>query len=388
MVRNRPQPAPPRPGVLSQPLPAAGNSGAPVELGSGGPRGQRPSRIPTCRYPQRHPNLGVRGSKSERIHIHCHSDETTSPSASQPVLPEEALGKNWTLSPWDSHRSGPRPAPKCSQLYTPVKSLQGSPPPPQLFRVAECSGDFASSVPVPGPESPVPLNATRPVLSDPGKHPGATRGPVAPAPTEPQPPGPSPPRGAGRSPVARLVVALRGGRAAGRGRRTARGAGFANLRRRSPRYVYLGRLTPALPAGSARALARAPVGHPGASPGRSGESVHAGCGCEARGGDEGATGGRAREWVGRGRRRCSCSPGPALAPPPPGGRPCRSHSPAGRAKGTGEGDLKSLPSFLAPPPPEPPLGPPRLCGSPSWMTPAQWIAPSPLYLRPLEAKTH
>lgn len=74
--------------------------------------------------------------------------------------------------------------------------------------------------------------------------------------------------------------------------------------------------------------------------------------------------GRAREWVGRGRRRCPCSPGPALAPPPPGGRPRRSHSPAGGAKGTGEGDLKSLPSFLAPPPREPPLGPLCLAGHP------------------------
>lgn len=71
------------------------------------------------------------------------------------------------------------------------------------------------------------------------------------------------PWSAGRSPAARLVVARRRGPAAGRGQRTARGARLANLRRRSPRYVYLGRLTPALPAGSGRALARAPVGRPG-----------------------------------------------------------------------------------------------------------------------------
>ncbi|EDL06031.1 mCG140754, partial [Mus musculus] len=72
-------------------------------LRSGGPRGQRPSSIPTCRYPERHPNLGVRGSKSERIHNHYYIDKTTSASTSQPFLPEEALGKNWARSDAHTH---------------------------------------------------------------------------------------------------------------------------------------------------------------------------------------------------------------------------------------------------------------------------------------------
>lgn len=138
------------------------------------------------------------------------------------------------------------------------------------------------------------------------------------------------PWSAGRSPAARLAVARRRGRAAGRGQRTARGARFANLRRRSPRYVYLGRLTPALPAGSGRALARAPVGRPGWFGTLRRERPR---GLQLRGEGEAARtlwARRAREWVGRGRRRCPCSPSPALAPPPPGGAPtAATHRPAG-----------------------------------------------------------
>lgn len=197
------------------------------------------------------------------------------------------------------------------------------------------------------PRSPCTVPCPRPARHHaprsprvPRKPPGASRGPVAPAPTPPQPPGSgplgTPPSGRGvRSPAARFAVARRRGRAAGRGQRTARGAGLANLRRRSPRYVYLGRLTPALPAGSGRALARAPVGPPGGGGGlvrgAGAGASHAGCSCEARGGSEDAAGpGAHGSGWGGGGAACPCSPGPALAPPPPGGAPAAAtHRPAG-----------------------------------------------------------
>lgn len=84
-----------------------------------------------------------------------------------------------------------------------------------------------------------------------------------------------------RSPAESLARARLRGRAAGPdrlagGRRAAvQGARLANLRSRSPSYVYLGHLTPALPAGRGHPLVGLPVGRWRWS--RVVRSVHAGC---------------------------------------------------------------------------------------------------------------
>lgn len=115
------------------------------------------------------------------------------------------------------------------------------------------------------------------------------------------------------------------------------GAPLANLRRRSPSYVYLGRLTPALPAGSGRSLFGLPVGRWRRSGRHSGVSTRAaaagskGCCCEesAR-----ARPGSCRGWAGGGTES-PCSRVPAFAPPPPGGAPAATtQSPAPGAGGS------------------------------------------------------
>lgn len=135
---------------------------------------------------------------------------------------------------------------------------------------------------------------------------------AAPSPTSPRTPGlTSLPGATGRSPAENLARAPLRGRAAGRdslagGRRAAEhGARLANLRRRSPNYVYLGHLTPALPAWrGGRPLADLPVGR--LRPSGGARSVHAGSGrgaggrllCRSTADQTGQ-----REWVGRGRCR-------------------------------------------------------------------------------------
>lgn len=182
------------------------------------------------------------------------------PSRSSPkrLWVRSGLGKD-TLGPGDSHLSGPNPLPSALN-----STLQKSCRSPSLnsseWRSAAGTSPPLSPCPVPspGPAKRHAPRSPRPPQRSRGRQ-GTCRPATHTAPTTRS----QSPRGAWRSPVARLVVARRRGRAAGRGRRAARGAGLANLRRRSPRYVYLGRLTPALPARSAGALAREPVGHPG-----------------------------------------------------------------------------------------------------------------------------
>lgn len=264
MVRHRPQ-------LLPGQVCSGGPSQPPAApqlrwLLSGGPRGQRPSRIPTGRYPEHHPNLGVsvtRSSKSEGIHIHRYLDETASSSTSEPSLPEEAPGEPGPGKDTGSRGQPPvepHSAPKCPQLEIPEKRHISF---PELFiknRVQWRRRFLCPHARYPCPRTAkhhaprslrFPANLQAPLGDLSPRHPPNPRLqlPV--------------PWSAGRSPAARLAVAKRRGPAAGRGQRTARGARLANLRRRSPRYVYLGRLTPALPAGSGRALARAPVGRPG-----------------------------------------------------------------------------------------------------------------------------
>lgn len=164
------------------------------------------------------------------------------------------------MGPGDSHRSGPTPLPSVLNS-TLQKSCCRSPSlNSSEWRSAAGTSLPLSPCPVPcprpakrhAPRSPQPRQTSR-------RHQGTCRPGTHTAPTTRS----QPTRGAWRSPVVRLAVARRRDRAAGPGRRAARSVGFANLRRRSLRYVYLGRLTPALPDWSARALARAPVGHPG-----------------------------------------------------------------------------------------------------------------------------
>lgn len=97
---------------------------------------------------------------------------------------------------------------------------------------------------------------------------------TVPSPTSPRSPrAGKPPRGPRGAHLPRAWLG-RGsaGRAAGSdwragGRRAAaRGARLANLRRRSPSYVYLGHLTPALPAGRGRPLACLPACLPASEP--------------------------------------------------------------------------------------------------------------------------
>lgn len=193
----------------------------------------------------------------------------------------------------------------------------------------------------------------------------------------PEPPGrASLPRTTGRSPAESLArERLRGqaagpGRLAGGRRAAVQGAPLANLRRRSPSYVYLGRLTPALPAGRGRPLVGLPVGRWRRS-GAFGVSTRVaaarpGCSCceeSARAGP-----GSGRGWAGGGAES-PCSRVPAFAPPPPGGAPAATtQSPApgaGGARGGDEGNLKSLRSLpSAPPPQAPPLVPRGLLNHP------------------------
>lgn len=172
-----------------------------------------------------------------------------------------------------------------------------------------------------------------------------------------------------RSPAESLARAgLRGGaagrdRLAGGRRAAAQGAGLANLRRRSPSYVYLGHLTPALPAGRGRPLARLPVGRWRPSGGA--RSVHASCGRRTgaaagrkprgpvRTGGVGGEGAVPSPLVTPARH----SPRPRPGAPPP--QPLRAGPRApGGAGGGDEGNLKSLRSLpSAPPPQAPPPGP-------------------------------
>lgn len=202
------------------------------------------------------------------------------------------------------------------------------------------------------------------------------------APLSPPPPAPRAPRRAslpwttGRSPAESLARARLRGRAAGPdrlagGRRAAvLGAPLANLRRRSPSYVYLGRLTPALPAGRGRPLVCLPVGRWRRSRacGASTRVAAAGPGGSCYEESARAGLGRGRGWAGGGAES-PCSRVPAFAPPPPGGAPAATtQSPApgaGGARGGDEGNLKSLRSLpSAPPPQAPPLVPLGLLNHP------------------------
>lgn len=188
-------------------------------------------------------------------------------------------------------------------------------------------------------------------------------------------------------------MARRRGRAAGRGWREARGVGFANLRRRSPRYVYLGLLTPALPAG-------APVRSPARqwatrrSPRRSGEGPR-GLWLRSEGRRRGryGPGAHGSGWGGGGAAalvapaRPSPRPRPGAPPPQPlTGRP---------GLGDGRGKFEIPPELPRPASSGASPGPPMPCGSPSRMTRSPRIAPSPLHLRhsllpcpPIPDQTH
>lgn len=179
----------------------------------------------------------------------------------------------------------------------------------------------------------------------------------SPSPTSPGAPGrASPLRTPGRSPAENPTrTRLRGpatgpGRRAGGRRAAAQGTRLANLRRRSRGCVYLGPLTPALPAGRGLSLVGLPAGRwrragtRGAPRGlRPGQLLR------------GRRAGRAgqRDALGGGGAESPCSPGPALAPPPPWGAPAAAtESPAsgaGGGEGRGRGKFEITP--------EPPLRP-------------------------------
>lgn len=141
----------------------------------------------------------------------------------------------------------------------------------------------------------------------------------------------------------------------------------------------MGPLTPALPAGRGLSLVGLPVGR-WRRAGTRGAPRGLRPGQRLRGRRAGRAG--QRDAVGGGGAASPCSPGPALAPPPPWGAPAaatqRPASGAGGGEGSegwGEGNLKSLRSLpsappAAAPPPVPgpvpaPTGIPRLNGEPA-----------------------
>lgn len=181
------------------------------------------------------------------------------------------------------------------------------------------------------------------------------------------------PGATGRSPAESLTRARLRGRAAGRGRlaggrRAAeQSARLANLLRRSPSYVYLGPLTPALPAGRGRTLARLPVSRWRPSGGARG--IHAGRG--RRAGGAAAARKRRRPNLAAGVGGEGAVPSPLVTParqslrPRPGAPPPQPLRTAPLARGAGggdEGNLKSLGSL--------PLRP-SSTGTASW--PPGWL---------------
>lgn len=138
------------------------------------------------------------------------------------------------------------------------------------------------------------------------------------------------------------------------------GTRLANLRRRSRSCVYLGHLTPALPAGRGLSLVGGPAGR-WCRAGDSRSSTRAAAGAaaarEPRGpggaAGQGGLGAVPRPLVAPARR----SPRPRPGAPPP--QPLRARPPApGGARGGDEGNLKSLRSLPpAPPAQAPPLVP-------------------------------
>lgn len=123
-MRNRPQLAPPRPGVLGQPLPAAGCARA--------PSGWAPED-PGDNAHLASPHAGTQSTiltwKSE---VPCQNGSTATgtrqllplhPSHSSPrrLWVRTGLGKD--TGSWGQPLLGPHSAPKYSQLYTPEKLL-------------------------------------------------------------------------------------------------------------------------------------------------------------------------------------------------------------------------------------------------------------------------
>lgn len=155
-MRNRPQLAPPRPGVLGQPLPAAGCARA--------PSGWAPED-PGDNAHLASPHAGTQSTiLTWKCEVPCQNGSTSTATLTRQLLPlhpshssprrlwvRTGLGKD--TGSWGQPPLRPHSAPNFSQLYTPEKLLSSP-----AFNSSEWRSTAGTSLPL----SPCPVPCPRP----------------------------------------------------------------------------------------------------------------------------------------------------------------------------------------------------------------------------------